>query len=152
MLRDQFTEALKDAMRAKDAAAVSTIRLMIAKMKEWDIEARAKGNKDGVPDSDLLQMLSGMVKQRQESVVAYQQGNRQDLADKETAEIAVIRRFMPTQLDDSGIEDAIRKAIAETGASGVKGMGPVMAWLKANLAGQMDFAKASATAKKLLGG
>lgn len=152
MLRDRFTEALKDAMRAKDMASVSTIRLMIARLKEWDIEARTKGNKDGVADAEILQMLSGMVKQRQESVTAYQQGNRQDLADKEQAEIKLIRTFMPQQLDTSGIDAVIAKGIAETGASGIKGMGPLMAWLKANYAGQMDFAAASAAAKKALGG
>ncbi|MBX3503360.1 MAG: GatB/YqeY domain-containing protein [Alphaproteobacteria bacterium] len=152
MLRDRFNEALKDAMRAKDMASVSTIRLMIARLKEWDIEARAKGNRDGVADAEILQMLSGMVKQRGESIAAYQQGNRQDLADKEQAEIDVIRRFMPRQLDAAGIEVVIAKGIAETGASGIKGMGPLMAWLKANYAGQMDFAAASAAAKKALGG
>jgi uncharacterized protein YqeY len=152
MLRDRFSEALKDAMRAKDMASVSTIRLMIARMKEWDIEARTKGNKDGIGDAEILQMLSGMVKQRGESITAYQQGKRQDLADKEQAEIDIIRKFMPQQLDASGIDAVIAKGIAETGAAGIKGMGPLMAWLKANYAGQMDFAAASAAAKKALGG
>jgi len=124
MLRDRFTEALKDAMRAKDMASVSTIRLMIARLKEWDIEARAKGNKDGIPDAEILQMLLGHGEARQESIAAYQQGNRQDLADKEQAEIVVIRKFMPQQLDASGIGAVIAKGIAETGATGIKGMGP----------------------------
>ena len=152
MLRDQLTEALKDAMRARDTVALSTIRMMIARMKERDIEVRSQGNHEGIGDPDVLSMMGGMIKQRQESIAAFVQGGRQELADKETTEIAVIRRFMPSQLDAAGVEAVIAKGIVETGAAGIKGMGPLMAWLKANYAGQMDFAAASAMAKKALGG
>jgi uncharacterized protein YqeY len=152
MLRDQLNEALKDAMRAKDTVALSTVRLILAKLKEQDIEARTKGNQSGISDADMLVMLGGMIKQRNESIAAYQQGGRQELADKEQAEIAVIRRFMPQQLDAAGVEDAVRQGIAATGATSVKQMGPLMAWLKANYAGQMDFAQVAGTVKKALGG
>jgi hypothetical protein len=152
MLRDQLNEALKDAMRAKDTVALSTVRLILAKLKEQDIEARTKGNQSGISDADMLVMLGGMIKQRNESIAAYQQGGRQELADKEQAEIEVIRRFMPQQLDAAGVEDAVRQGIAATGATSVKQMGPLMAWLKANYAGQMDFAQVAGTVKKALGG
>jgi hypothetical protein len=152
MLREKFNEALKDAMRAKDATAVSTVRLILARLKELDIEARAKGNKDGIPDADILVMFGTMIKQRNESIAAFKQGGRQELADKEQAEIEVIRRFMPQQLDAAGVEDAVRKGMAATGATSVKQMGPLMAWLKANYAGQMDFSQVAGTVKKALGG
>ena len=152
MLREKLNEALKDAMRARDATAVSTVRLVLARLKELDIEARAKGNKDGIPDADILVMFGTMIKQRNESIAAYQQGGRQELADKEQAEIEVIRRFMPQQLDAAGVEDAVRKGMAATGATSVKQMGPLMAWLKANYAGQMDFSQVAGTVKKALGG
>lgn len=152
MLREKLSEALKDAMRAKDATALSTVRLILARLKEQDIEARAKGNKDGIPDADILVMFGTMIKQRNESIAAYTQGGRQELADKEQAEIEVIRRFMPQQLDAAGVEDAVRKGIAATGATSVKQMGPLMAWLKANYAGQMDFSQVAGTVKKALGG
>ncbi len=152
MLREKLNEALKDAMRARDATAVSTVRLVLARLKELDIEARAKGNKDGIPDADILVMFGTMIKQRNESIAAYTQGGRQELADKEQAEIEVIRRFMPQQLDAAGVEDAVRKGMAATGATSVKQMGPLMAWLKANYAGQMDFSQVAGTVKKALGG
>ena len=152
MLREKLNEALKDAMRAKDVAAVSTVRLILARLKELDIEARAKGNKDGIPDADILVMFGTMIKQRNESIAAFKQGGRQELADKEQAEIEVIRRFMPQQLDAAGVEDAVRKGIAATGATSVKQMGSLMAWLKANYAGQMDFSQVAGTVKKALGG
>ena len=152
MLRDRFTEALKDAMRAKDMAAVSTVRLILAKLKDQDIEARSKGNQTGISDADILVMFGGMIKQRNESIAAFTQGGRQELAAKEQAEIEVIRRFMPQQLDAAGVEEAVRQGIAATGATSVKQMGPLMAWLKANYAGQMDFSQVAGTVKKALGG
>ena len=97
-------------------------------------------------------MLQGMIKQRNESVVLYEKGNRADLADKEKAEIAVIERFLPKQMDDAAVETAVREAVAAAGATSVKDMGGVMAALKAKYAGQMDFAKASAAVKKALSG
>jgi uncharacterized protein YqeY len=152
MLRDQLNEAMKTAMRARDAAALGTIRLILAKLKDVDIAARTETSREGVADDRILSMLQGMIKQRNESVVLYEKGNRTDLADKEKAEIAVIERFLPKQMDDAAIEAAVAEAVAAAGAKTVKDMGGVMAALKAKYAGQMDFAKASAAVKKALTG
>jgi uncharacterized protein len=150
MLRDQLNEALKEAMRARDMAAVGTVRLMLAKLKEVDIAARTGGRREGVADDRILSMLQGMIKQRNESISLYEKGGRTDLADKEKAEIAVIERFLPQQMGEAEIEAAVRDAVASTGAKSVKDMGGVMAALKGKYAGQMDFAKASAAVKKAL--
>jgi len=152
MLRDTLNGALKDAMRAKDVTALSTIRMILAAVKDADIAARSKGNRDGIPEDEMLAVLGRMVKQRRESITLYQQGGRQDLVDKENAEIGVIERFLPQQLDAAGMEAAIAKGIEATGATSLKELGQVMGWLKANYAGQLDFAKASQQAKKTLGG
>lgn len=152
MLRDTLNEALKEAMRARDMAAVGAIRLILAKLKEVDIAARTETNREGVADDKILSMLQGMIKQRNESIALYQKGNRADLADKEKAEIAVIERFLPKQMDEASLEAAVREAIASMGAKSIKEMGGVMAALKAKYAGHMDFAKASAVVKKALAG
>ena len=152
MLRDKLNEALKEAMRARDMGTIGAIRLILAKLKEVDIAARTETSREGVADERILSMLQGMIKQRNESVVLYEKGNRPDLADKERAEIAVIERFLPKQMDAAETDAAIAGAIAETGAKSVKDMGGVMAALKAKYAGQMDFAKASAAVKKTLAG
>jgi len=152
MLRDKLNEAMKDAMRARDTAALGTIRLILAKLKEVDIAARTEANREGVADDRILSMLQGMIKQRNESVALYEKGNRADLAEKEKAEIAVIDRFLPQQMDEAAVEAAIREAIAATGAASIKDMGKVVGQLKAKYAGQIDFSKASAAVKKALGG
>jgi uncharacterized protein YqeY len=152
MLRDQLNEALKEAMRARDMGAVGTIRLILAKLKEVDIASRTEANRAGVADDRILSMLQGMIKQRNESITLYEKGNRTDLADKEKAEIAVIQRFLPRQMDEAAVEAAVKDAIAASGAKSIKDMGGVMAALKAKYAGQMDFAKASAIVKKTLAG
>ena len=152
MLREKLNEALKDAMRARDMAAVGTIRLILAKLKEVDIAARTEASREGVADDRILSMLQGMIKQRNESVVLYEKGNRPELAEKEKAEIAVIERFLPKQMDEAAVEAAVREAVAAAGATTVKDMGGVMAALKAKYAGQMDFTKASAAVKKALAG
>jgi len=150
MLRDKLNEALKDAMRARDQSAVGAIRLILAKLKEVDIAARTETSREGVADERILSMLQGMIKQRNESVVLYDKGNRPDLADKERAEIAVIERFLPQQMDEAAVDAAVREAIASSGATSMKDMGGVMAALKAKYAGQMDFAKASGAVKMAL--
>ena len=150
MLREKLTEAMKDAMRAKDQAALGTIRLILAKLKDVDIAARTEASREGVADDKILSMMQGMIKQRNESITLYEKGNRTDLADKEKAEIAVIERFLPQQMDEAAVEAAVREAIAAAGATTVKDMGAVMAALKSKYAGQMDFAKASAAVKKAL--
>ena len=152
MLREKLNEAMKDAMRARDAAALSTIRLMLAKLKDVDIAARTESNREGVADDKILSMLQGMIKQRNESITLYEKGARQDLADKEKFEIVVIERFLPQQMDEAAVQAAVKEAIAASGASSIKDMGGVMAALKAKYAGQMDFAKASAAVKKTLAG
>lgn len=152
MLRDQLNEALKEAMRARDMGAVGTIRLILAKLKEVDIAQRTEANREGVGDDRILSMLQGMIKQRNESIQLYEKGNRVDLADKEKAEIAVIQRFLPRQMDEAAVEAAVKEAVASAGATSIKDMGGVMAALKAKYAGQMDFAKASAVVKKTLAG
>ena len=152
MLRDNLAEALKDAMRARDTTSLGAIRLILAKLKEVDIAARTEASREGVADDRILSMLQGMIKQRNESVVLYEKGNRPELAEKEKAEIAVIERFLPKQMDEAAVVAAVAEAVASTGAKTVKDMGGVMAALKAKYAGQMDFAKASAVVKKTLAG
>ncbi|WP_448190007.1 GatB/YqeY domain-containing protein [Azospirillum sp. sgz301742] len=152
MLRNRFNEAMKDAMRAKEQGTLSTVRMILAKLKDKDIEARGKGVTTGLEDSEILGMLQGMIKQRQESVALYEQGGRQELADKERAEIQVIESFLPKQMSESEAVEAIKAIIAETGAASVKDMGKVMAELRARYAGQMDFGKASGLIKQQLSG
>ena len=152
MLRDNLAEALKEAMRARDMTTVGAVRLILAKLKEVDIAARTEASREGVADDRILSMLQGMIKQRNESVVLYEKGNRPELAAKEKAEIAVIERFLPKQMDDAAVATAVAEAVASTGAKSVKDMGGVMAVLKTKYAGQMDFAKASAAVKKALAG
>jgi len=152
MLREKLTEAMKEAMRAKDQAALGTIRLILAKLKDVDIAARTEASREGVADDKILSMMQSMIKQRNESIALYEKGGRADLAEKEKAEIAVIERFLPQQMDEAAVEAAVREAIAAAGATSVKDMGGVMAALKAKYAGQMDFAKASAAVKKALAG
>ena len=138
-LRDRIGAGLKEAMREKDATKLSTLRLINAAVKDQDIAARAKGKDAGVAEEELLAILAKMVKQRQESARAYEEGGRLELAEKEREEIAVIEDFLPRQLTGEEIEAAIDKAIAETGAEGLRDMGRVMGVLKAKHAGQMDF-------------
>jgi uncharacterized protein len=152
MLRDNLNEALKEAMRARDMTTVGAVRLILAKLKEVDIAARTEASREGVADDRILSMLQGMIKQRNESVVLYEKGNRPELAEKEKAEIAVIERFLPKQMDEAAVAAAVAEAVGSTGAKSVKDMGGVMAVLKTKYAGQMDFAKASAAVKKALAG
>jgi uncharacterized protein len=150
MLREKLNEAMKEAMRARDQAALGTIRLILAKLKDVDIAARTEASREGVADDKILSMMQGMIKQRNESIVLYEKGNRADLADKEKAEIVVIERFLPQQMDEAAVAAAVKDAIASAGATSIKDMGGVMAALKGKYAGQMDFAKASAAVKKAL--
>jgi uncharacterized protein YqeY len=151
MLREQFNDALKQAMRDRELLAVSTIRLILARLKERDIEARPKGNMDGIAEPDIQAMMQGMIKQRRESIELYDKGGRPELAEKERGEIAIIERFLPKAMSDEETEAAIKATIAATGAASIKDMGKVMAVLREKYAGQLDPAKASAAVKKLLG-
>lgn len=150
MLRTQFTDTLKEAMKARDERTLSTVRMIIAALKTKDIDARAKGNMDGIPDEEILSLLQTMVKQRRESIALYQQGNRQDLVDKEQAEITVIERWLPQAMDEAETVAAIGTVIQDLGAAGMKDMGRVMAELKTRYAGRMDFSKVSAAVKAQL--
>jgi uncharacterized protein YqeY len=151
-LRTRFQENLKQAMHARDEIVVGTLRLITAAMKDRDIAARAKGNWDGITEDEILGMLQSMIKQRQESIKMYEAGRRQDLVDRELAEIRVIETFLPKQLSDDEMKAAISAAIKEVGAGGIKDMGKVMADLKTRYAGQMDFGRASGMVKERLVG
>lgn len=149
-LRDQFPEHLKAAMRAGDAPRVSTLRMILAKLKDTDIASRPKGV-PLVPEEEIVAMLRGMAKSRRESVDLYRQGNRPELAAKEEAEIAVIEAFLPQQMDEAATAQAVTAAIAETGATSVKDMGRVMAALKARHAASLDMARVGPMVRAKLG-
>lgn len=151
-LRTQFNDSLKDAMRAKDMRAVSTIRMILAGLKDRDIAARSRGVTDGIDEAEILSMLQTLVKQRNESAGLYEQGGRPELAQQEREEIAVIERFLPKQMSEEEAAAAIDAIVTELGAASIKDMGKVMAELKARHAGQMDFAKAGGLVKARLSG
>ncbi|MGS1093786.1 GatB/YqeY domain-containing protein [Aquamicrobium terrae] len=149
-MRERLTEEVKTAMRAGDKSRLSTLRLIQAAIKDRDIANRGAG-KEAATDDEIAQLLAKMVKQREDSAKAFDDGARPELAAKEREEIVVIRDFMPKQMDAAETDAAIRAAIAETGAAGVKDMGKVMAALREKYAGQMDFGRASGVVKGLLG-
>ena len=150
-LREQFTAQLKEAMLAKDAARVSAIRMITSRLKDVDIAARPKGITQ-VPDEEVIAMLRTMVKSRRESVDLYRQGNRTDLVAKEEAEIVVIEAFLPAQMDEAATAEAVKAAIAESGATGIKEMGKVMAVLKAKYGAVLDMGRVGPMVKAQLGG
>lgn len=150
MLRQQLNDMLKNAMRAKEERKVSTIRLINAALKDRDIQARSKGNQDGISDDEILGLMQSMVKQRRDSIEAYTKGGRPDLAQQESEEIACIESFLPKQMSEDEISAAIEGALVELEADGIKDMGKVMAYLKQEYAGRMDFSKASAAVKQRL--
>jgi len=149
-LRTRFTDEVKISMRAGDAPRTSTLRMIMAKLKDIDIAARPKGG-DPVPDDEILAMLRGMIKQRREAADLYAQGKRPELVAKEEAEIAVIESFLPQQLDDATIQAAVNDAVTESGATTIKDMGKVMAALKAKHGAALDMAKAGPLVKSRLG-
>ena len=151
-LREKFSEALKEAMKAREPRRVSTLRLVLAALKDRDIASRTEESRAGVGDDEILSLLAKMIKQREESAETYEKGGRPELATAEREEIVIIREFMPRQMSDEDVKVAAQSVIAETGAASMKDMGRVMAALKERYAGQMDFAKASATVKGLLTG
>jgi len=149
-MRSTLNQALKEAMRAKDERAVSTLRLILAALKDRDIAARAKSNDAGVSDDDILQMLQSMVKARRDSIAMYEKGGRLELAEREAAEIEIIQRFLPQQMSEEEIASAVRDVIQEIGADGLKQMGAVMGELRTRFAGRMDFGKASPIVRQAL--
>lgn len=152
MLREQIDNALKSAMKAKDQKIrVATLRLITAAIKDRDIAARAEDRCCGVTEDEILAILSKMVKQREDSAVAYESGSRLDLAEQERAEIEIIKEFLPRQLSEEEITTVVSGVITELGASGLKDMGKCMGALKERYAGAMDFGRAGAVMKKALG-
>jgi len=152
MLRTRFQDQLKQAIHAKDEIAVSTLRLIIAAMKDRDIAARGKGNWEGISDDEILAMLQSMIKQRHESIKMYEAGGRKELAEREASEIRIIETFLPEQLSEDEVKAAIEAAISEVSATGIKDMGKVIGALKAKYTGQMDFSKVSQIVKTRLAG
>ncbi|MAI61492.1 MAG: glutamyl-tRNA amidotransferase [Micavibrio sp. TMED27] len=145
--RAEFNAALKNAMKEKDQMVVSTIRLILAALKDRDISARAKGNAEGVDEKEILSMLQAMIKQRQESAKTYCDAGREELAEREEQEIAVIQKFLPKQLSDEEVSTIIDDLIAEVGAESVRDMGKVMGVMKEKYAGQVDMSKAGGIVK-----
>ncbi len=151
MLRDQLKEALKDAMRAKEKVTVGTLRLILAAVKDRDIADRTEQSESD-DDLTITEILSKMIKQRRDSITAYESAGRVELAEREAEEIVIIERFLPRQLSDDEIKDAVSTIVSEIGAEGLKDMGRTMGSLKTKYAGQMDFAKASVVVKEQLTG
>jgi len=151
-MRDTIAQAMKQAMKDKDQVALATIRLISAALKDRDIAARGDDRHDGISDDEILSMLQTMIKQRHESARMYEEGGRTDLMETEQAEIAIIQQFLPEPLTEAEVAAAIKVAIASTDAASVKDMGKVMAHLKAEYAGQMDFSAVSQLVKSRLMG
>ncbi|MBO4285375.1 MAG: GatB/YqeY domain-containing protein [Alphaproteobacteria bacterium] len=149
MLREDIQNALKSAMKEQDMPKVNAVRMIVAGIKEKDVDARGKGKKQA-EDADLLSMMQTMIKQRRESIEMFIKGGRCELAQKEENEIKIIEGFLPKQLSQSEVQEAIKAAIAQTGAQSIKDMGKVMAALREKYAGQMDFAAASGVIKSML--
>jgi uncharacterized protein YqeY len=150
MLREQLAESLADAMRAKDKLTRSTLRLILAAIKDRDIASRDGDNRDGVGDEEILQILQKMVRQRRESIVTYEEAGRAELAEQEQAEIVVIEGFLPRQMEPSEIDEAVKSTVAEMGCESIRDMGKLMSALRDKYNGQMDFGKASGLAKEML--
>lgn len=149
-LRERLTETMKEAMKAKDTRRLSTVRLVLAAIKDKDIAGRTEESRVGITDEDILLLLAKMIKQREESAATYESGGRPELAAAEREEISIIQEFLPRQMDEAEVEAAARGVIGELGAASMKDMGKVVSALKERYAGQMDFAKASGTVKALL--
>ena len=147
--KTEINNALKDAMKGGDQATVGTLRLVTAGIKQKEIDARGTGKDIGEPE--IMSILQGMIKQRKESITIFRDNKREDLATKEEAEVAVIERFLPAQMDDAATAKAVEEAIASTGAAGVKDMGKVMNELKSKYAGQLDMGKVGGLVKSKLG-
>jgi uncharacterized protein YqeY len=148
MLRERFAGDLREAIKAKDAPRVSTLRLICAALKDRDIAARTHAEREGVGDPEILAILAKMIRQREESARTYEEAGRLDLADQERGEIAVIRGYLPKPMSEQEVDRAVAEAIGETGASSIRDMGKVMAHLKARHTGRMDFARAGAAIKQ----
>jgi uncharacterized protein YqeY len=150
MIRKRLMDAQKEAMREREVKRLSTLRLVNAAIKDKDIAARTEESSKGVSDAEIMGILAKMIKQRQDSSKIFEEAGRIELAEGERAEIKVIEEFLPKQLNESEVEAAIAAAVAEVGASSIRDMGKIMAVLKGNYTGQMDFGKAGAAVKAAL--
>jgi len=152
-MRERLTQAMKDAMRAKDQKRLTTVRMILSAIKDHDLGIKPVGGKTGEPatDVEITQILARMIKQRRDSIEAYEKAGRTELAQNEKDEIALIEEFLPKQLGEAETREAVEAAIKEAGAASVKDMGKAMAILKQRYAGQLDFGKASALVKEMLG-
>ena len=148
--RTEFNNILKEAMKARDKITTATMRLIIAALKDRDINARGTGKAEGITDAEIMSMLQGMIKQRQESADTYAKANRPELAERENKEIEVIKRFLPTQLSDDEVRKAIDGLIEDMNIRDMREMGKLMAELKSRFSGQMDMSKASGLIKERL--
>ena len=151
-LRDRLMNSVKEAMKARDAKRLGTLRLIQANIKDKDIAHRSEESREGISDDEILALFGKLIKSREDSIALYEQGGRPELAEAERAEIAILREFMPRQLDETETKAAIAAIVAETGAASLKDMGKVMAALKERYTGTMDFGKAGALVKTQLGG
>ena len=150
-MRETINAAMKQAMRDKEALRLSTLRLVMAAIKDRDIALRVDGVEHSIGDDEILAILGKMIKQRKDSAQAYENADRTELAQQELSEIKIIQEYLPKQLSDAEVEEAVQKAIADTGAESIRDMGKVMGILKTNYTGQMDFGKAGGALKALLG-
>jgi uncharacterized protein len=151
MLRTRIRDALQAAQKSRDQRRVATLRLVLAALKDRDIAARgAAGGRDEISDEDILTMLQTMIRQRRESIALYTQGGRDDLVKQETEEISIIEEYLPKQMSEKEIAEAVKGMIEELGAASIKDMGRTMAALKERYAGRMDFGKASGIVKQQL--
>jgi len=150
MLREQLTESLAEAMRARDKVKTSTLRLILAAIKDRDIASRDGDNRDGVGDDEILQILQKMVRQRRDSIITYEEAGRLELAEQEREEIVVIDSFLPKQMNPDEIAAAVKDTVDSMGCASIRDMGTLMGALREKYAGQMDFGKASGVAKQLL--
>jgi hypothetical protein len=148
MIRRQIEDAMKQALLARDEIRLSTLRLMLAALKDRDIAERGKGNAKGLDNNQILAMLQSMIKQRQESIEMYRKGGRQDLVDREASEIAIIEDFLPPPLGENQVIAIVDSLIAELDATTLKDMGRVMARLKDGYAGQIDLSKAARSSRR----
>jgi uncharacterized protein YqeY len=151
-LRDQLNTAVKEAMKARDQKRLGTLRLIQANIKDKDIAGRTEESREGISDDEILALFGKLIKSREDSIALYEKGGRPELAEAEKAEIAILREFMPRQLDEAETKAAIAAVVAEVGAASLKDMGKVMAALKERYTGTMDFGKAGAMVKAQLGG
>ena len=151
MIREKFSGDLKEAIKAQDPTRISTLRLICAAIKDRDLSRNSDEGSNGVPDSEILGILYQMIRQRETSADAYDEAGQVDMAEKERAEIEIIRSYLPRQLSDKEVKSAIATAIHDTGAASIRDMGKVMAHLKAHHMGRMDFARACACLKNSFG-